>query len=93
MNNLNEIRKQEHNGELYYSIIDIIGILTNSNNPQNYWNKLKKSILKDKELSTKCIKLKLKTSNGKISLTDCATRETIFKIIQALILKLLNLAY
>ena len=45
-----EIRKVWHKEEWYFSIIDIIGFLTDSTNPASYWNKVQKNILSDSQL-------------------------------------------
>lgn len=80
-----KIRRQEYNGEWYYSIIDIIEILSESQNPRDYWYKLKKRMEEEEfaELSTNCRRLKLLAKDGKIRETDCGNRETIFRIIQS----------
>lgn len=81
----NKIRRQEYNGEWYYSVIDIIGILTESERPEKYWNDLKKKLENEEyfELSEKIGRLKMVAKDGKNRLTDCANRETIFRIIQS----------
>lgn len=81
----NKIRRQEYNGEWYYSIVDIIEILSESKNPRDYWYRLKKRMEVEEliELSTNCRRLKLLAKDGKIRETDCGTRETIFRIIQS----------
>ena len=87
--NENKIRKQEYNGEWYYSIIDIVQILTNQiddEKARRYWNKLKQRLLTEEnfELETNCLQLKLPSKkDGKNYKTDCANRETIFRIIQS----------
>jgi len=80
-----KIRRQEYNDEWFYSIIDIISVLTESDRPEKYWNDLKKRIENEGyfELSEKIGKLKLLAKDGKMRLTDCANRETIFRIIQS----------
>lgn len=80
-----KIRRKEHNGEWFYSIIDIIGILTNSDRPEKYWSDLKKKIENEGniELSEKIGKLKMLAKDGKMRNTDCSNRETIFRIIQS----------
>jgi len=80
-----KIRRQEYNGEWYYSVIDIIGILKESERPEKYWNDLKKKIENEEyfELSEKIGRLKMIAKDGKKRLTDCANRETIFRIIQS----------
>ena len=49
--------------EYYFSVVDVISALTDSNNPRNYWNMLKKRMKKEEqsELSTKCVQLKMKS--------------------------------
>lgn len=80
-----KIRKQEYNGEWYYSIVDIIEILTESNRAKKYWSDLKKKLEKEEsfEVSEKIGRLKMKATDGKMRETDCANRETIFRIIQS----------
>ncbi len=81
----NKIRKQNINDEWFYSIVDIIEILTESTDPKDYWYKLKKRTVTEEfsELSTNCRQLKMKAKDGKSRLTDCANRETIFRLIQS----------
>ena len=67
-----EIRKIEHNGERFFSIVDVIEILTESKDPSNYWAMLKK---RESELSTICGKFKFIASDGKMRPTDCANTE------------------
>ena len=82
----NKIRRQEFKGEWYYSIIDIIEVLTESVNPRDYWYKLKKRMEEEEqsELSTNCRRLKMVAKDGKMRETDCANRETIFRLIQSI---------
>ena len=82
----NKIRRQMHNGEWYYSIIDVISILTESNKPRDYWYRLKQRLDTEEfsELSTNCRQLKMPANDGKSRLTDCANRETIFRLIQSI---------
>ena len=71
----------------YFSVIDIVAALTNQKDYQkarNYWNKLAERLRKEgSETVTKCQRLKLKAQDGKMRLTDVATVETIFRIIQS----------
>lgn len=80
-----KIRRQEYNGEWFYSIVDIIEILSGSINPRDYWYRLKKRMENEElsELSTNCRQLKMTAKDGKIRSTECANRETIFRIIQS----------
>ena len=81
-----KIRRKEYNGEWYYSIIDIIGILSESKRPRKYWDDLKKKLETEEnfEVSEKIGRLKLMAKDGKMRLTDCANRETVFRIIQSI---------
>ena len=71
--------------EWYFSVVDVIGSLTESNNPRDYWYRVKKRMSDEErsELSTICRQLKLKASDGKIRLTDVADMQGIFRIIQS----------
>ena len=75
----------ENSGQYYFSIVDIIALVTNSTDPRNYW-KVLKSRLKNtqKELVTKCNQLKMKAVDGKFYLTDTADKETLLEIIKIL---------
>jgi prophage antirepressor-like protein len=75
-----EIRKAWHNDQWYFSIIDIIGTLTNTPQPQTYWGMLKK---RENELITICDRLKLLAADGKMRSTDCANTEGVFRIIMS----------
>ncbi|MBL8027395.1 MAG: Bro-N domain-containing protein [Fibrobacteres bacterium] len=80
------IRKLMHNKEWYFSVTDVVHALTDSVNARDYWSKMK--IREEKEstiqLSTICLQLKLKSSDGKNYATDCANTEGIFRIIQSI---------
>lgn len=71
--------------EWYFSVVDVIGSLTESNNPRDYWYRVKKRMSEEErsELSTICRQLKLKASDGKMRLTDVADIQGIFRIIQS----------
>ena len=75
-----KIRRIWHNGEWYFSVIDIVQVLTDSNNPRNYWSMLKKREQDvGIELSTNCVQLKLEAPDGKLRETDCANTKSIFR--------------
>lgn len=86
----NQIRRTEYNGEWYYSIIDIVQILImqeDNEKARKYWNKLKQRIVEEEnfQLVTSCHQLKLPSKkDGKYYKTDCANRETMFRIIQSI---------
>ena len=79
------IRKTLHEGEWWFSIIDIIEVLVGGDRPRKYWNDLKKKLLVEgyDQLSEKIGQLKLQAADGKYYATDCATTETLFRIIQS----------
>ena len=79
------IRRAWHDAEWYYSVVDIVGALTDSSNPRDYWYRIKKRVSAEEqiELSTICRQLKLNSSDGKKYTTDCANTEGIFRIIQS----------
>ena len=69
----------------YFSIVDIIAILSESNNPQVYWRVLKKRLLAEgNETVTNCNALKMEASDGKLRLTDVADTEQLFRLIQSI---------
>lgn len=75
--------------EWFFSIVDIVGILTEQATPRsasNYWAKLKQRLKEEGagELLTNCQQLKLKASDGKRRLTDVATAEQLFRLIQSI---------
>lgn len=71
--------------EWYFSIVDVVRVLTDSHNPTAYWRKLKQR-LKDEgyETVTNCHGLKMTAPDGKKRLTDVATTEQLFRIIQSI---------
>lgn len=71
--------------EWYFSIIDVIAVLTESSNATAYWRKLKQRLKEEgNETVTNCHGLKMKASDGKMRLTDCATTEQLLRIIQSI---------
>ncbi len=76
-----KIRRIWHNDEWYFSVVDMIAILTDSPNPNNYWKVLKH---RENQLVTICNQLKLQSSDGKYYNTDCATTENAFRLIQSI---------
>ncbi len=71
--------------EYYFSVIDVISDLTDSNNPRNYWNMLKKRMTEEEksELSTKCVQLKMKAIDGKLRTTDTLDTKGILRLIES----------
>jgi len=69
----------------YFSIIDVIAILTNSSNPQTYWRVLKKRLKEEgNETVTNCNGLKMRAADGKMRKTDVADTEQILRLIQSI---------
>jgi len=81
-----KIRKTLHQNEWWFSVIDVVGALTDSIKPRVYWNAMKTRVKSEDgiELSTICRQLKLESSDGKKYETDCANTEGIFRIIQSI---------
>ena len=75
-----EIRRVWHNEEWFFSVIDVIEILTDSPSPKTYWGKIK---IREFQLSPIWEQLKLKASDGKTYKTDCANMEGLFRIIMS----------
>lgn len=68
----------------YISIVDVIGVLTDSPNPRNYWKVLKHRLIKEGNQSvTNCNQLKLQSADGKFYKTDVADTEQLFRLIQS----------
>lgn len=81
-----EVRRIFADGKWWFSVVDVVAVLTDSDNPRDYWYKMK---IREKEeaniqLSTICRQLKLTAPDGKKRETDCADTEGIFRIIQSI---------
>ena len=82
-----KIRRIYHNEEWYFSIIDVIELLTESSSPSRYWSELKIKITDNEganQLFDKIERLKLKAADGRMRETDVANTETLFRIIQSI---------
>ncbi|HHV3270264.1 TPA: BRO-N domain-containing protein [Streptococcus agalactiae] len=82
-----EIRSvwDEEKEEWYFSVVDVVRVLTESENPQVYWRVLKKRLKEEgNETVTNCNALKMKAADGKMRLTDVADMQGIFRIIQSI---------
>ncbi len=80
-----EIRRAWHNSGWHFSVIDIIGVLTESSIPRRYWSDLKLKLKEEGyELYEKIVQLKLQSQDGKYYETDCADTETMFRLIQSI---------
>jgi len=76
-----KIRRTWHDDQWFFSVVDIIHILTESGSPRQYWGVLKK---RDTQLLTICLQLKLPSSDGKYYNTDCVNTENAFRLIQSI---------
>ncbi|WP_180126353.1 Bro-N domain-containing protein [Rhodoferax sp. BLA1] len=70
----------------WFSVIDVVQVLTDSENARDYWFKMKLRVKSEDgaELSTVCRQLKLPAADGKQRLTDCATAESLLRIVQSI---------
>jgi BRO family, N-terminal domain len=81
------IRRIWQDGRWFFSVIDLIGVLTDSARPRKYWNDLKKRLTDEEgfsELSAKIGQLKMLSADGKYYRTDAADRETVLRLIQSI---------
>ena len=74
----------EEQEKYFFSVVDIIQVLTDSENPRKYWSVLKTRLKQEgSEIATNCSQLKLPASDGKSYLTDVADTEQVFRLIQS----------
>ena len=82
------IRRIWHEEEWYFSVVDVVGVLTDSKDDltaRKYWNKLSQRLKEEgSQLVTICHQLKLEASDGKKYATDCANTQGLFRIIQSI---------
>ncbi|RQW84193.1 MAG: phage antirepressor protein [Geobacter sp.] len=72
-------------GKWYFSIVDVVEILTDSPNPRKYWSVLKSRLKKeDSQLTTNCSQLKMQAADGKFYLSDAADTEQLLRLIQSI---------
>lgn len=76
----------ENKQQWYFSVIDVVEVLTESVNPRDYWFKMKKRVHSEDglELSTICRQFKMTAQDGKMRETDCANVKSLFRIIQSI---------
>jgi len=75
----------EEEQKWYFSVVDVVEVLTDSADPKDYWYRMKKrEKVSGVELSTFCRRLKLESADGKYYLTDCANVEGLLRIIQSI---------
>lgn len=71
--------------EWYFSVVDVVAVLTGSDNPRRYWSDLKRKLSKEgSQLYANIVQLKLPSADGKLYKTDVATTEQLFRLIQSI---------
>ena len=71
--------------EWFFSIVDVIEVLTDSDNPRRYWSDLKRKLTKEgSQLYAEIVQLKMPSSDGKYYKTDVADTEQLFRLIQSI---------
>ena len=74
----------EEKQQYFFSVVDVIQVLTNNATPRRYWSDLKRKLKAEgSEVYEKIVQLKLPSSDGKKYLTDVATTEQLFRLIQS----------
>jgi hypothetical protein len=79
-----KIRRLRHNNEWFYSVVDIIEVLTDSPTPRQYWGKVKDREFIQLELSPIWVQLKMPAEDGKLRYTDCVNTKNAFRLIQSI---------
>jgi hypothetical protein len=81
-----EIRRIWHKEEWWFSVIDVVEVLSDSKNARRYWSDLKRKLKKEgfSEVYEKIVQLKMESPDGKMRETDAANTETMFRIIQSI---------
>lgn len=78
-------RWDEEIEEYYFSVIDVVGALSESKNPRRYWSDLKRKLKKEgSQLYENIVQLEMKSKDGKLYKTDVATKKELFRIIQSI---------
>lgn len=81
------IRQQFHNNEWFFSVTDVVGAITGSSQPSRYWTELKKQLHETEgfdELFGKIEQLRMRSSDGKLYLTDAVNVETLLRVVQSI---------
>ena len=80
------VRRIWHKDEWWFSVVDVVGVVTESPDARNYWKVLKHRLLEEgsNETVTKCNQLKLPAEDGKLRETDCANTEVLFRLLQSI---------
>lgn len=71
--------------EWYFSVVDVVEVLTDSQNPRKYWSVLKTRLKNEgSELATNCSQLKMQAADGKFYKTDCMTTKNVLRLVQSI---------
>jgi prophage antirepressor-like protein len=79
-----QIRRLWHEGEWFYSVVDIVEVLSESPTPRQYWGKMKEREFTEIEVYPIWVQLKLNAPDGKERLTDCVNTKNAFRLIQSI---------
>jgi len=82
-----EIRRTLHNNAWWFSVIDVVGVLSESSNPRRYWSDLKRKLRQEAGSAQpyeNIVRLKMPSTDGKLRQTACADTATLFRIIQSI---------
>jgi hypothetical protein len=79
-----KIRRTWYSDEWYFSVVDVVQVLSDSPTPRQYWGKVKDREFIEVELSPIWVQLKLPAQDRKLRLTDCANTKNMFRIIQSI---------
>src|SRR5665647_3960103 len=75
----------EEQEKWFFSIIDVVGVLSESDNPRKYWSVLKTRLKAEgSQLATNCSQLKMQSADGKFYLTDVADTKQLLRLIQSI---------
>jgi prophage antirepressor-like protein len=75
----------EEQEKWFFSIVDVVGVLSESDNPRKYWSVLKTRLKSEgSQLATNCSQLKMKAEDGKMRMTDVADTEQLLRLIQSI---------
>jgi DNA-damage-inducible protein D len=81
------IRRQSHEGRWFFSVVDVVALLTDAQIPRNYWSDLKRRLAQEEgftQLHAKIVQLKMRSLDGKRYATDAADMETMLRIVQSI---------
>jgi hypothetical protein len=81
------IRRVWHDERWFYSVVDVVGVLSESSEPRRYWSDLKRKVARDEgysQLYARIVQLRMPSPDGKLRLTDAADEETLLRLIQSI---------